>query len=332
MEKYLEGLKNCNLCEWKCGVNRLEGETGVCGIGKPKIATAALHPAPPQSYTIFLCGCNFKCLGCQNWTIAHYPKTETRSLGFIAPEKMAEEAVEQLNSSRGNFISADRIFFSGGSPTPSLPYIEKIVEEARKIQQVKVNYDTNGFMTHDSLKRILHFVSSITFDIKAFSEEIHRSLTGAPSGPVLRNAKYVAENALNQLWEFRYMLIPEINEEDVKPLAKFFAEINPHIPLNFLAFRPNFVLEKYKGATQEKMEMAVKTAKDTGLKNVDWSGQVGLKGKISEVKALEYTKQGARLAGGIAKEHGCITHPRNCGICDLKLSCPIKSHTAARTT
>ncbi|MFW6040770.1 MAG: radical SAM protein [Thermoplasmatota archaeon] len=335
MEEYLEELKNCNLCEWKCGANRLKGELGVCKLEKPMIASATLHPAPPQSYTIFMCGCNFKCLNCQNWKIAHYPDNNTTPRELIDPKKIAKEAVEQLNSYKGKILSADRIFFSGGSPTPSLPYIEKIVQEARKIYDVKVNYDTNGFMTLKSLKRILKFTTSITFDIKAYNYEVHYALTGASSDPVLRNAEYIAKNALDQLWEFRYLLIPEINEEDVRPLSKFLANINQNIPLNFLAFRPNFVLEKYHGADKRHMEKAVKTAREEGLNNVEWSGRVGIKGKVLDIKAIEaieYLSSGGQLAGGIAKQEGCITHPRNCGVCNLNQNCPIKSYVAIRRT
>lgn len=332
MEDYLEELQNCELCEWRCGVNRLKGEFGVCQLGTPNIASSTLHPAPPQSYTIFLSGCNFKCLNCQNWTIAHNPKTDAQPRGLLEPKKIAKEAVDQINSFRGEVISADRIFFSGGEPTPSLPYVEKIVEEAQKIQDIKVNYDTNGFMTIDSLKRVLDFTTSITFDIKAYSYDIHRALTGAPIGPVLRNAKYIANNALDKLWEFRYLLIPEINEGDVKPLAEFLYDINLDIPLNFLAFRPNFVLEGYEGISEEKMEKAVETAKEIGLRDVNWSGHTGLKGTIPDIKASEYTKSGGGLAGGIAKKHGCITHPRTCGNCKLNQNCPIKSYEAKRKT
>ena len=42
-------------------------------MGIPRVASRTLHPAPPESYTIFMTGYNFRCLYCQNWAIAHYP-------------------------------------------------------------------------------------------------------------------------------------------------------------------------------------------------------------------------------------------------------------------
>ena len=64
-EDYLQAITHCTLCEHRCGVNRLAGQTGICRMTLPAVASAALHPAPPESYTVFMAGCNFKCLNCQ---------------------------------------------------------------------------------------------------------------------------------------------------------------------------------------------------------------------------------------------------------------------------
>ena len=141
----------------------------------------------------------------------------------------------------GQFIGADRIFFSGGEPTIHLPYIEKIVEEARKIDpETKVNFDTNGFLTMNSLKRVLKFTTSITFDIKAYNDDVHRALTGAPSEPVLRNAEYIAKHARDKLWEYRILVVPGIVDvEEIQAICEFIASMDPTLPVCFLVFRPN---------------------------------------------------------------------------------------------
>ena len=166
--EFLSELATCELCEHRCQVNRLEGQTGVCKVTLPVVASASLHPAPPESYTVFMSGCNFKCLHCQNWTISQYPDNKCLQRGYVEPEELAEECVQQLKSIYGKAMGADRIFFSGGEPTVHLPYIEKVVEEARKIKpETRVNYDTNGYMNEKSLQRVLNFATSITYDLKA---------------------------------------------------------------------------------------------------------------------------------------------------------------------
>ena len=240
-----------------------------------------------------------------------------------------------LESSSGTHIGADRIFFSGGEPTIHLPFIERVVDEARRIRfNLKVNFDTNGFMTEDALKRVLNFSSSITFDIKGFYDDTVRAITGAPAGPVLRNAEIVARTAKEKIWEYRIVAIPEVNEEDIEPLCRFLASISEELPVAFLAFRPNFVFDEHPGATTELMNKCLELSKDAGLRNVTYAGMTNIAGKkvaiFEEVKA-RYDRAGARLAASYARSKGCNTHPRDCRNCLSMSKCALKSYIPFRT-
>jgi pyruvate formate lyase activating enzyme len=296
----------------------------------PEVASAQLHPAPPESYTVFLAGCNFKCLNCQNWTISTYPDQPGGTRGFVEPEELAAECVRALRSPSGKAMGADRIFFSGGESTIHLPYIERVVTYARQLDpQIKVNFDTNGLLTEDSLRRVFSFATSITYDLKAYHDEVFRALTGAPVAPVLRNARIIGTTAKDQLWEFRILVIPGINETDIRPLCQFIAGMDTCLPVCFLCFRPNFVLEHHPGAASELMERCVKIASDCGLENVHWSGFPGLPGEskpiCDEVQA-HYGNENARLAASYAHAAGCTTHPRDCGACPQNQNCALKSY------
>lgn len=333
---FLKDLEHCELCEHGCHVNRLESETGICKVTMPTIASANLHPAPPESYTVFMAGCNYKCLNCQNWTIAQYPDNGFGQRGYIPPKELAKECAKQLNSPSAKRMGADRIFFSGGEPTIHLPYIEKVIEEARKIEKdTKINFDTNGYMTMESLERVLRFTTSITYDLKAYTDEVHLALTGASSEPVLRNAEYIGKYAKEKLWEYRILVIPKVNEDEIKPLTEFIATIDATLPVCFLAFRPNFVLENHPGAGMDLMEKCVHIAKEAGLKNAYWSGYTGISGSVVDMESKmkrKYTTAGAQLAGSYAFQAGCQTHPRNCSICDANQACRIKKYIPKAVT
>ena len=328
-------LKECNLCEHRCGIDRLAGELGVCRMAEPLIASRTLHPAPPESYTIFVAGCNFKCLGCQNWTISQFPDNQMPVDGYIEAEALGLESVKKLESPTGILMGADRIFFSGGEPTIHLPFIERVVSEARRIRPgLKVNFDTNGFMTEESLARVLSFTTSLTFDIKAFHDDTMRAITGAPVGPVLRNAEIVAKTASEKLWEFRIVAIPEINEDDIAPLCRFLASISKDLPVCFLAFRPNFVLDEHLGATRELMSRCVDLARGAGLRNVTFAGVTnipGIKGDLSKEVEQDYRSSGAKLAASYALSKGCTTHPRDCSGCSSMSMCPLKRYIPKRS-
>jgi pyruvate formate lyase activating enzyme len=351
-------LKECILCEHRCGVNRLAGELGVCRMAGPVVASRCLHPAPPESYTVFMAGCNFKCLNCQNWSISQYPDNGQSMEGLLEPEFLAKESIRHLESSFGRIMKADRIFFSGGEATVHLPYIEQVVAHAsKKRSRVKVNFDTNGFMTPESLDRVLAFTTSITFDLKAIIDEVHRALTGAPVDPVLRNATILAQRAPEKIWEFRIPVIPGINEVDISMMSHFLADLGPDLPVCFLTSRPNFVLEHHPGPDRELMDGCVSLARQAGLTNVSWAGTVGInhlegergrrgdrgkkKGDSRSQHTAEsylkmtgtetdreldrfYASSQAGIAGTQALAAGCITHPRDCAVCSLMDSCPVK--------
>jgi pyruvate formate lyase activating enzyme len=252
------------------------------------------------------------------------------------PKELAQESIDNLDSLSAKLMGADRIFFSGGEPTIHLPYIEKVVEEARRIKpDTKVNFDTNGYMTEESLERILNFTTSITYDLKAYNDEVHLALTGASSKPILRNAEHIGRHAKDKLWEYRILVIPNINEDEIRALTEFIADIDHTLPVCFLAFRPNFVLENHPGAKRDLMDRCVKIARDSRLENVYWSGQTGLAGKVidreSEIKR-SYVLAGAQLAGTYSLHAGCSTHPRGCSTCGLNQACTIKKYIPRRIT
>jgi pyruvate formate lyase activating enzyme len=328
-------LECCTLCEHRCGVNRLAGEIGVCRTTLPVVASATLHAAPPSSYTIFLAGCNFKCLNCQNWSISCHPDFDSGIRGFVEPAALAAECVHRLDSVEAMLIGADRIFFSGGAPDIHLPYVEEVVKEARLLRPgTRVNFDTNGYLTEESFERVLAFATSVTFDIKAFDDEVHRALTGASVEPVLRNAEHIGREHGDQLWEYRVLVIPEITDGEIPALCDFIASIDRSLPVCFLAFRPNYVLEEHPGAGAALMEHCLDTAHKAGLVNAHWSGYTGLPGTVSPVtdRVLDdmYANPAARRAAAHAKRAGCVTLPRDCGACEA--SCGMRVFVPSRVT
>jgi putative pyruvate formate lyase activating enzyme len=71
-------LKNCRVCPRKCGVDRSNGQKGICRAGKnPQVSSYNVHfgEEPPisgtrGSGTIFFSSCNLRCAYCQNFPIS----------------------------------------------------------------------------------------------------------------------------------------------------------------------------------------------------------------------------------------------------------------------
>lgn len=100
-------LAACDLCPHDCGVNRLQGELGICGAGAhPAIASANVHNGeePPisgsrGSGTIFLTGCSLKCRFCQNFPISQMGNGEVITTKVLAARmlKLQRQGVHNIN-------------------------------------------------------------------------------------------------------------------------------------------------------------------------------------------------------------------------------------------
>ena len=125
-----------------------------------------------------------------------------------------------------------------------------------------------------------------------------------------------------KIWEFRILVIPGISDDDLVGLCDFIALIDPGLPVNFLAFRPNFIMTNHPWTPREYMERCLEAARIVGLENVSWSGLT--KGELPlRISAENWTAEG--LAAEYAGSGGCIRkEKRTCGTCKNKNKCQLK--------
>ncbi len=117
-------LSDCHFCERRCGANRIQGETGYCGVDSTSYYSSEfLHwgeePELVPSHTIFFSGCTFSCCYCQNWEIAACPSAGR----VIELEEMA-----RIIKMRHAFGSKN-VNFVGGNPDPHLFTILRIIKQ-----------------------------------------------------------------------------------------------------------------------------------------------------------------------------------------------------------
>jgi len=257
----------CMLCEWRCGANRRDGERGVCGASETEIAYTSVSETLRSCSVTLLC-CPFRCAYCNAYRISQYPQSGWIYRGHIEPEELALEAISVIES-HGHISN---LSFTGGEPSIHTPYIEEMVRRVKEEIDVSVILATNGFSTPGALRRLIRLASLFSFEIKALSDELHRNLTGAPAGPVLRNAAHLAETSKKRIRVFRTLVIPGINDHEIPEIAAFIASIDPEIPYRLIGFRPNFMLYYHRGPDRELMERLVEDCRAEGLERVDYSG------------------------------------------------------------
>jgi len=139
-------LKNCELCERKCNINRLEGKLGFCKAGNELTVSSMFWHFGEESilvpsYTIFLGNlCTFRCVFCQNYDISQ--------LQHHSAKYEPEELAKILDSERRRGVLNWN--WVGSEPTPSLPFILKTLSYCK--ENCPSIWNSNMYMSEKSMK------------------------------------------------------------------------------------------------------------------------------------------------------------------------------------
>jgi len=143
MKRLTDRLVQCDCCPRRCGVNRLEGQLGFCRVGSGiQISHAGLHfgEAPPLSGTqgsgtMFLAGCNLRCVFCQNYQISQEFQTVptwllstdelagvmlqlqdegAHNINFVSPSHMAFQMADAITAAKGRGLVIPVVYNSNG--------------------------------------------------------------------------------------------------------------------------------------------------------------------------------------------------------------------------
>lgn len=322
----MDDLNSCRLCEWRCGANRLWGERGVCRVGRAEVA-ATMCSDTLASYIVTLLGCCYRCLHCNAYRISQYPDPGWQYAGHVPAEMLVAAARDHIAAYSGRRIRA--ISFTGGDPIIHLPYIEEVAAEMkRQGLDLGIGISTGGFATKEAMERIISLCRTITLEIKAYSDPVHRALTGAPVAPVLRNAEYLVQEGREKIRVFRTVVIPGMTDREVGTIAEFIAALDPTVPYRLIGFRPNNVLYYHPGPSREQMEHLCAISRRAGLEDVAWSGYypeavpAEVAGWAARLNGIYDDDPAAALTAAYAASCGCPTHPRDCGACPLRDRCP----------
>ena len=228
-------------------------------------------PGPERGYTnlaVFYHACNFNCLFCQNWTF--------KKATFKGDKVSARELAAAVKKNTAC------ICYFGGDPTPQLPHALATARLARDAAQkagrhLRICLETNGAMQGQWLKPLvessLENGGVIKFDLKAFSEEIHKALCGVSNAQTLKNFAALAarfgERPEVPLITASTLLVPGyVDLEEIHGLARFIATLNADIPYSLLGFYPQFFMSDIPVTSRDFALKAKQVAEEAGVRQV----------------------------------------------------------------
>lgn len=169
----------CNICPRQCNKDREALEKGFCGLSyELKLARAALHyweepciSGGVGSGAVFFSGCNLRCIFCQNQNISDGGRGMV-----VSDERLADIFLnlQDQNAANINLVT----------PTHFISGIIKAIDKARNNGlNIPIVYNTSGYESVDSLKRLEGYVDVYLPDFKYMDEQLAATFSKAPDYP-----------------------------------------------------------------------------------------------------------------------------------------------------
>jgi len=277
-EAALASLESCDICPRACGVNRLAGEVGYCRSGRlarvssftPHFGEEAPLVGTRGSGTIFMTGCNLRCVFCQNYDISHLGEGRE-----VSPAKLAEMMIclQEGGCHNINFVT----------PTHFVPQIlEALCEAAAMGLLVPLVYNSGGYDSVETLRLLDGIFDIYMPDAKYGTDSTAKKYSDAPDytrimkaairemhrqvGPLEVDDDGVAIQGLL----VRHLVLPE-NLAGTAEVVRFLAEeVSPETYLNVMAqYHPCYKAYSYpelsRPITLREYAEAVGLARAAGL-------------------------------------------------------------------
>lgn len=245
-----DGRILCYLCSQYCRIKL--GEVGFCryrrhdpeglvSLNYGQISSYALDPIekkplyhyhPGSSvFSIGSVGCSLACQFCQNWGIAQ-AEAETVS---VSPSRI----VELARSEAARQHDCIGIAYTYNEPIIWSEFILEVASQAHD-QGLKNVLVTSGYATPKPWQALLRLIDAANIDLKGYTDHFYDSVCSGRLAPVRKAVEMAVEAGIHV--EITTLLIPGANddEDEIRALARWLADLNPLIPLHFSRYFPNY--------------------------------------------------------------------------------------------
>lgn len=175
---------SCTLCPRACSADRLNGQSGLCGVSSViKVARAALHfweepciSGENGSGAVFFSGCPLHCVFCQNEDIS-WGKAGKE----ITKDRLAEIFLELQNKGANNINLVTGTHYA-------LSIKEALEDAKNRGLSIPVIYNTSGYETVENLRLLEGLVDVYLPDFKYMDSAIAAKYSKAKDYPEVAKA------------------------------------------------------------------------------------------------------------------------------------------------
>ena len=224
-------LRECYLCERRCGVDRSVDEKGWCRLGSAsRVSSAFLHTGeePPlvPSGTIFFSSCCLSCAFCQNADISTNPNAGKE----VDPSQLALLA-ESLGRD-----GAININYVGGDPVPNAhTIIGSLQHQTNNITQL---WNSSMYGSNEAMQLIADLMDIWLPDFKYGNNDCAQRLSHAENYFDIVSRNHLTAYANGEVI-IRHLVLPNHLECCTFPILEWVSKNLPHCLVNIMAqYRP----------------------------------------------------------------------------------------------
>jgi pyruvate formate lyase activating enzyme len=262
-----ENKIRCLLCPHNCIIQ--QNQTGICRVRRNqngrliseiygKLSAVNFDPVEKKPLyhfhpgtlilSIGTVGCNMHCKCCQNWQISQGSVEDFPFRNYYRPE----DIVNIANSREENIGVA----FTYNEPSIWFEYITDVAPLIKQsgLKNVMVS---NGFISAEPLQELLQYIDAFNIDLKAFSDDFYKHITGARLKPVLDTLVSIKQSGKHL--EITNLVIPTLNDnkEEFSQMARWIArELGPDTVLHLSRYHPMYKLKINSTSAEMLIQLA----------------------------------------------------------------------------
>jgi pyruvate formate lyase activating enzyme len=155
---------------------------------------------------------------------ALYCPNDAREL--CGKEYTVEEVLSEILKDKEYYKATGGVTFSGGECMIQIDFLEEILKKCKE-NGVHTAVDTAGNVPWEYFERILPYTDLFLYDVKCFSEDLHKDGTGASNRLILENLQKLSNKNAEII--VRIPIIPGFNdsEEELGYISSYVNKINP---------------------------------------------------------------------------------------------------------
>ena len=259
-----------------------------------EIKRFAVHDGDGIRTTVFFKGCPLRCVWCHNPEgLSVKPQTayyehkcigcgECKKEGFMPEDCLGEaqvlygknvtveELLPALLEDRDFYeTSGGGVTLSGGECLTQADFCAELLK-CLKGHGIHTAVDTCGFVSRESLDKVIPYTDVFLYDVKAYDEDVHIKCTGQSNQIILKNLLYL--ESLGKDIEIRIPYVSNYNDDQIEKIAYFLAPLQNITKIRILPYH-NYAGSKYEALdivntlperlpTDEEIQIATETIKN----------------------------------------------------------------------